>query len=274
MLTLSQVRTLEPFREFALASSILILIVFGPSYLAYTQSIYDYSGTAIAYSANATLANSKLHINTETTFLTKLPPLPVHSDSILHNRVMTNPILEILPQLGISDVMAKLKTPLSTTDNRDNNIILNVTSPYYVHGIAGKIIKVRGIVTNPNRVNSTSGGLAYISIVDIKEKIPVDLEDWSVEKGLSIPSLDAGQSLPLEWDVRLVKAGSYTVDILFNSNGNLHAPPAVSTKIALVVDPKFNLNPGNVLPVTFGVPAVLMTTLGLVSYLRTKKTSL
>ena len=138
--------------------------------------------------------------------------------------------------------------------------MLNVTSPYYVHDVAGKFVKIRGIITNLNPINTTSGGLAYISIVDIKEKIPVDLEDWSVEKGLYIPSIHAGQSLPLEWDVRLVKAGTYTVDILFNTNSSLHAPPVVSPKISLIVDPKSNLNPGNVLPVTFGVPAVLMAT--------------
>ena len=270
MLPLSQVHTLQLFRECVLASS--ILIVFGASYLAYTQSIYDHSGTALVYSTDATLASSTLNKNTKTTILAQLPALLTSSNSISQNRFMTNSASEIIPQLGISDAMAKMKTSLSLTKNQDNNIILNVTSPYYVHDIAGKIVKVKGIVTNLNPVNSTSGGLAYISIVDIKEKIPVDLEDWSVEKGLSIPSLDAGQSLPLEWDVRLVKAGSYTIDILFSTNGSLHAPPVVSSKIALVVDPKSNLNPGNILPVTFGVPAVLMSTLGLVNYLRTKKT--
>jgi hypothetical protein len=157
----------------------------------------------------------------------------------------------------------------------NNNIRLDVTSAHYIHDVAGKFVKIRGSITNLNPSNSTGGGggLAYISIVDIKEKIPVDLEDWSVEKGLYIPSFRAGQSLPLEWDVRLVKAGSYAVDILFNSDdGNFITPPNVSSKISLIVDPKLNLNPGNVLPITFGVPAVLMATLGSINYLRAKRT--
>ena len=197
------------------------------------------------------------------------------SNSILQNTNITYPISEILPHMGISTAVVKVITTSSLSNNGSNNnsnIMLNVTSPYYVHDVAGKFVKIRGIVTNLNTFNTTSGGLAYISIVDIKEKIPVDLEDWSVEKGLYIPSLHAGQSLPLEWDVRLVKAGSYTVDTLFNTNGSLHAPPVVSPKISLIVDPKSNLNPGNVLPVTFGVPALLVATLGSIHYLRAKKT--
>jgi hypothetical protein len=197
------------------------------------------------------------------------------SNSILQNTKITYPISEILPHMGISTAMAKVITTSSLSNNDNNNsssIMLSVASPYYVHDVSGKFVKIRGIITNLNTFNTTSGGLAYISIVDIKEKIPVDLEDWSVEKGLYIPSLHAGQSLPLEWDVRLVKAGSYTVDILFNTNSSLHSPPIVSSKISLIVDPKSNLNPGNILPVTFGVPAVLVATLGSINYLRAKKT--
>ena len=190
--------------------------------------------------------------------------------------LVTLPISMILPQLGIPTAMAKVMTASSSTSNNNdgNNIMINVTSPYHVHDIAGKFVRISGIVTNLNPLNSTTGGLAYISIVHIKEKIPVDLEDWSVEKGLYIPSLNAGQSLPLEWDVRLVKVGSYTLDILFNTNGSLLAPPVVSSKVSLIVDPKSNLNPGNVLPVTFGVPAVLMVTLGSINYFRAKNTGI
>jgi hypothetical protein len=193
---------------------------------------------------------------------------------------------DLIRMFHISDVFRQFDIPTAksvvtnTPSLSNNNIRLDVTSTHYIHDVAGKFVKIRGSITNLNPSNSTGGGgggggggLAYISIVDIKEKIPVDLEDWSVEKGLYIPSLKAGQSLPLEWDVRLVKAGSYTVDILFNSDdGNLVSPPIVSSKISLIVDPKLNLNPGNVLPITFGVPAVLMATLGSINYLRAKRT--
>jgi hypothetical protein len=238
------------FRK-SIAVLIVLVVVFGVTNFACTYFLYARSGT------------------TDATVLIQSPVNPASSNSIWQNMTRIYRIPEISQQLGISTVLAKVIT-ISSLPN--NNIVLNVTSPYYIHDVAGKFVKIRGIVTNLNSYNSTSGGLAYISIVDIKEKIPVDLEDWSVEKGLYIPSLNPGQSLPLEWDVRLVKAGSYTVDILFNTNGNLVTPPVVSSKISLIVDPKSNLNPGNVLPVTFGVPAVLMATLGSINYLRAKKT--
>jgi len=42
--------------------------------------------------------------------------------------------------------------------------------------------------------------------------------------------------------------------------------PIASSKVFLEVAPKLNLNPGNVLPIAFGVPALIMGLLGVVSY--------
>jgi hypothetical protein len=159
-------------------------------------------------------------------------------------------------------------------NSKNPNIKIDLVSPHYIREQTGQYIKVRGIVTNLSPFDSAKGGIAYISIVDTKEKIPVDLEDWSVEKGLYIPNIKPGQTLPIEWDVRLVKAGTYNVDILFNIDGDIVSPPIASSKISLVVDPKVNLNPGNVLPIAFGVSAGLIAILGSVNYLRSKKTNI
>jgi hypothetical protein len=92
-----------------------------------------------------------------------------------------------------------------------------------LNGIAGQFIKIEGIITNLSHNETINGGIAYISIVDIKNKIPIDLEDWSAD------AIEAGQSLPLEWNVRLVKAGSYTIDLLFNKDGDFASPPSASS---------------------------------------------
>lgn len=152
-----------------------------------------------------------------------------------------------------------------------NDVELKVTSQQHVHDVAGQFITVGGAITNLSPTQTIKGGIAYISLVDLNAKIPVDLEDWSAEKGLYIPSLAPSQSLPLEWKVRLVKAGSYTIDVLFNKDGDLSSPPAASSKVFLEVAPKLNLNPGNVLPVAFGVPTVLLIILGTTNYVRGKK---
>jgi hypothetical protein len=162
----------------------------------------------------------------------------------------------------------------SPTSNNSNYIKLDITSSRLIHGVAGQFIRIKGSITNLNPRDAQLGGIAYISLVDNKLKVPVDLEDWSAEKGLYIPSLGINQSLPLEWNVRLVKAGTYTVDILFNKDGDYSMPPVSSSKILMEVAPKLNLNPGNVLPVAFGVPASLMALLGALHYIRGRKTGI
>jgi hypothetical protein len=168
------------------------------------------------------------------------------------------------PSLSPSSLYHPSLSPIS-------NVKIIITSQQRIHGVAGQFIKMKGVISNSNSNESVRGGIAYISLVDLGDKIPVDLEDWSAEKGLYIPSIEPGQTLPLEWDVRLVKAGSYTIDILFNSDADFVSPPVTSSKIFLEVSPKHNLNPGNVLPVAFGVPAVLITILGIVNYTRGRK---
>jgi hypothetical protein len=153
-----------------------------------------------------------------------------------------------------------------------DDIKIDMISSRTVHAIAGQFIKVEGIITKLNQSTSSNetnrGGIAYISIVDVKDRVPVDLEDWSAEKGLYIPSIESGKSLPLEWNVRLVKSGSYTITILFNKDSAPYSPPVTSSKVSLDVAPKLNLNPGNILPVAFGVPAILIGIFGTLNYMR------
>src|SRR4029078_4144739 len=156
-----------------------------------------------------------------------------------------------------------------------DDIKIDMISSHIIHAIAGQFIKIEGIMTKLDQSTSFNetnrGGIAYISIVDVKDRVPVDLEDWSAEKGLYIPSIESGKSLPLEWNVRLVKSGSYTITILFNKDSAPYSPPVTSSKITLDVAPKLNLNPGNILPVAFGGPAILMGIFGTMNYIRGRK---
>lgn len=164
--------------------------------------------------------------------------------------------------LSFQSAFGELSGPVSS------EIKIDITSSKNVSGVAGQIIKAEGTITNLS--TNAMGGVAYISIVDMRDKVPIDLEDWSAEKGLYIASVAPSQSLPLEWNLRLVKAGSYTVVILFNKD-NDPLPPIASSKIFLEVIPKHNLNPGNVLPVAFGVPASVMVLLAAVNYIRGRR---
>jgi hypothetical protein len=150
------------------------------------------------------------------------------------------------------------------------DVRVDITSSTQVSGIAGQFVTVRANLTNLSP-NETISGVAYISVVDIKNSLPIDLEDWSAQKGIYIPSIAPSQTVASEWSLRLVTAGSYTVDVLYNRNGDLSSP-AVSPRISLEVAPRVNLNPGNVLPVAFGVPALLVAVFAIINYRRGKKT--
>jgi len=158
-----------------------------------------------------------------------------------------------------------------------NKMEITVLSDKNIHGIAGQIIKIEGSIASLDHFfsNKNNGsGIAYISIVDDKDRVPVDLEDWSAEKGLYISSIEPGHPLPLEWNVRLVKSGMYSISILFNRHDDPFSNPITSQRINLEVSPKQNLNPGNVLPVAFGVPVGLIIAFGVMNFLRGRKTGI
>jgi hypothetical protein len=153
--------------------------------------------------------------------------------------------------------------------NPSGNVSVLITTSSQLNSTAGQFVTVRANITNLSSNQSVSG-IAYISIVDLVNNVPIDLEDWSAQKGVYIDSIPPGQTVTSEWTIRLVTAGSYTVDVLFGRSDDL-VPPASSQRASLEVAPHVNLNPGNVLPVAFGVPALLAGALGVINYRRGKK---
>jgi len=132
-------------------------------------------------------------------------------------------------------------------------------------GTAGDFATVNAQVTNsgPGPINDIT---TYISLVDEANKIPVDLEDWSAEKGLFIGTIDSGQTLPLNWKIHFVKAGTYSLMIVAEIAGQ--EIPQVSTIVHFTVNPKRNLNPGQVLPVALGMPIIVLFIMLLFNYWR------
>lgn len=150
-----------------------------------------------------------------------------------------------------------------------NRIRIDLVSSSQINGIAGQFVSIKASMINLS-ANETLRGVAYISIVDLNNSLPIDLEDWSAQKGFYLPSILPGQSVSVEWNLRLVKAGFYTVTVIFSEEGDLY-PPTTSPRVLLQVAPKMNLNPSNVLPVAFGIPALLIVTFAVINYRRGKK---
>jgi len=144
-------------------------------------------------------------------------------------------------------------------------LTLSIISEKALSGTAGDFTTVNAQINNSGS-QSISDITTYISLVDESNKMPVDLEDWSAEKGLFIGTIDSGQTLPLNWKIHFVKAGKYSLVIVAQTAGQ--EIPQVSSIVHFTVKPKLNLNPGQVLPVALGTPIVLLFMLLLLNYKR------
>jgi hypothetical protein len=142
---------------------------------------------------------------------------------------------------------------------------MKILSADTLSGIAGDYVTVQGQITNTG-TSPLTDITTYLSLVDNQNKLPVDLEDWSAEKGLFIGTIDAGTTLPLNWKIHFVKAGNYSLIIVAEAASS--QVPQVSTVTHFNVTPKKNLNPGQVLPVALGTPIVILCLMFFISYRR------
>ncbi len=147
-------------------------------------------------------------------------------------------------------------------------LTIQILSAQTLSGTAGDFVTVEGQLQNTSQSPITDV-TTYLSLVDLQNKLPVDLEDWSAEKGQYIGSVDPGQTLPLRWKIHFVKAGDYSIAIVADTGGN--NTPLISTLTHFHVSPKRNLNPGQVLPVAFGVPILLLLLFAFLNYRQTTK---
>ncbi len=137
-------------------------------------------------------------------------------------------------------------------------------------GTAGDYVTVKASIKNISTA-AIDNVTTYLSLVDEETKLPVDLEDWSAEKGLFIGTIGNGQTLPLGWKIHFVKAGKYSLIIVAETAGENY--PQTSGIVHFTVAPKKNLNPGQVLPVALITPVVILCIMALATYRRNAKLS-
>ena len=142
---------------------------------------------------------------------------------------------------------------------------LVILSSNSLSGTAGDFVTVQSQITNTG-ATPVSDVTTYLSLVDTENKLPVDLEDWSAEKGLYIGTIEPGQTLPLNWKIHFVKAGKYSLIVVAETAGNNF--PETSSIVSFWVTAKQNLNPGKVLPVALLTPIVILCLMVLLTYRR------
>jgi len=143
-----------------------------------------------------------------------------------------------------------------------SSLMLNILSSNELNGTAGDYVTVQAQIKNIS-TKPQSNIVTYLSLSDNDTKLPVDLEDWSAEKGQFIGSIDPNQTFPLNWKIHFVKAGSYSLTVIAIIEGN--SRPEISTITHFTVLAKKNLNPAHVLPVALGTPIVVIIFLFLIA---------
>ncbi|MFZ5790151.1 MAG: hypothetical protein ACOY3L_05580 [Pseudomonadota bacterium] len=101
------------------------------------------------------------------------------------------------------------------------------------------------------------GIIAWISLVQIdkgKEQ-PVDLEDWSAHKAVTVATLASGQSIETDWPMRLIQAGEYRAVVSAVSRAGGELVPSQFADFSVRQKPVVESR--RVLPVALGVPAIL-----------------
>lgn len=161
-----------------------------------------------------------------------------------------------------------LAYPLSVRAESALPLELHILSAKNLSGTAGDYVTVEGEITN-NSNQAVNNVTTYLSLVNADTKMPVDLEDWSAERGLFIGTIEARQTLPLTWKIHFIQSGNYTLSIVANVEG--YDMPIISELTYFTVFPKKNLNPGHVLPVALGEPILIVLGFLALKYWRDKK---
>jgi hypothetical protein len=120
----------------------------------------------------------------------------------------------------------------------------------------GDRLNFQSIIRNDGKT-PVEGVIAWISLVQIdkgKEQ-PVDLEDWSAHKAVTIPTLAPGEAIRTDWPMRLIQAGMYRVVI---SAVSRDGPGLTASPFAdFAVRQKPVVESARVVPIAFGLPGLL-----------------
>lgn len=126
----------------------------------------------------------------------------------------------------------------------------------------GNFLHFHSIIKNIGD-KSVEGLVAWISLIEIDpgHEQPVDLEDWSAHKAITVARMKPGDTLKTVWPIRLIQHGRYRVAICAADRNH----PAIYTSPPLEfhVAKKPVIQSNRIFPVAFGLPLLLI---GLIFY--------
>lgn len=120
----------------------------------------------------------------------------------------------------------------------------------------GDQVKFVSTIVNKGRAPAR-GVVAWLSLIQVDpgREQPMDLEDWSAHKAVTLAEIAPGGRVQAEWPMRLIQAGNYRVAVIAVERD---APRAIASPfVKLNVRAKAVVESRRILPVALGVPLVL-----------------
>jgi uncharacterized membrane protein len=166
--------------------------------------------------------------------------------------VMTIAVLAAAPASGATPEDA------TATGERDAAVELSL-SRAQVSTRLGESFDFTSTVTNMGSKPLT-GLVAHLNVVGLSRDIYVDPEDWSEERTKRLPRLPPGRSADISWSMKAVTGGDAAIYVVVLPGKSPSAAPdglAVSPALDVRIAERRTLNPGGILPLAIGVPALL-----------------
>ena len=121
----------------------------------------------------------------------------------------------------------------------------------------GDHLMFHSVIRNTSR-QAVTGIVGWISLVQIDpgHEQPMDLEDWSAHKAVVQEKLLPGDTLNIDWPMRLIQAGTYRVVIstLEHNAQTIITSPFVDFQVRR----KPVVESSRILPVALGMPLLLL----------------
>ena len=157
----------------------------------------------------------------------------------------------VAPCAPASSATSGQPTPVSVTVDRTE-----ISVPL------GRTFVFRSTIRNDRPVGS-SGLIAHLNVVSLRNDVYVDPEDWSSSRTRYLSLLPPGGSTTLTWRVHAVNGGVLGLYVAVLPAGGVGSSPSTSEVIRLSVAEKHTLNAGGILPLVIGIPALIgLLTLG------------
>jgi uncharacterized membrane protein len=151
-------------------------------------------------------------------------------------------LIGLIPLAGVADAADIADTVILEIDPATSSVTL------------GENLDLQVRVFNEG-VEPTAPLVIHLDITDPSRTRSVDPEDWTSTLSQPVGVVAPGESRTIDWNMQPISAGSFAVYTVALSPGVDNI--ASSNVMQVTVIDQRSLNPGGILPVALGVPAVI-----------------